>query len=97
MINRCFSLSTQVEDKFSFNMNDRRHELSCVRPAAAFLSKFRSPLGSDQGCWVTKGLVKGTRRCPSFREIDCLAPSVSRSVVLLEDKELVIDLTHDSQ
>jgi len=33
----------------------------------------------------------------SFQKVDCRMCSVSRSIALLEDKELVTDLTHDRQ
>ena len=33
----------------------------------------------------------------SFQAVNCLARSVSRNIALLEDKELVTDLTHDRQ
>jgi len=37
------------------------------------------------------------KACVSFQKVDCLARSVSRSIVLQEDKELVTDLTNDKQ
>jgi len=33
----------------------------------------------------------------SFQKVDCPTRSVSRNIALLEDKELTIDLMHDSQ
>jgi len=61
-----------------------------------FSSKFCSQLGPDLDCsepqvwWIESW-------CLSVQKANCLTNSLCRSTVLLEDKELARDLTHDRQ
>jgi len=65
--------------------------------AAAYLPKFCSQLGSDLDCWEPVVLWNESG-CPhSRRLIVSQARCACRSTVLLEDKELARDLTHDRQ
>jgi len=77
----------------------RCFKLSAGRVAATFLPKCSSQPGSDLDCsepHVWWNWWNESRFLP-FQKADCFASSVCTRTVLLEDKELARDLTHDGQ
>jgi len=95
----------QLRHRWRFAHNDARHRLSAAsgyrhhelaRPPAAFIPIFLQSVGF-RSVLLCRKRSGDTNAGVSSQKVDCLARSVSRNIVLLEDKELATDLTHDRQ